>query len=33
LDDALRARLVGRGFEVAARSGWESRVDTFLELC
>jgi len=33
LDDALRARLVGRGFEVAARSGWESRVDAFLELC
>jgi phosphatidylinositol alpha-1,6-mannosyltransferase len=33
LDDALRAQLVRQGFEIASRSGWESRVDAFLELC
>jgi phosphatidylinositol alpha-1,6-mannosyltransferase len=32
-DDALRERLVQTGTEVAARAGWDSRVDQFLALC
>ena len=32
-DDPLRERLVQTGNEVAARSGWDSRVDQFLALC
>jgi phosphatidylinositol alpha-1,6-mannosyltransferase len=33
LDEALRVQLVRQGFDVASRSGWESRVDAFLNLC
>jgi phosphatidyl-myo-inositol dimannoside synthase len=32
-DDALRERLVQTGTEVAARAGWDGRVDQFLALC
>jgi phosphatidylinositol alpha-1,6-mannosyltransferase len=32
-DGTLRARLVQQGLEVAAHSGWESRVRAFLDLC
>jgi phosphatidylinositol alpha-1,6-mannosyltransferase len=32
-DDALRERLVQTGNTVAARSGWDSRVEQFLALC
>lgn len=32
-DSSLRQRLVETGSAVAARSGWDSRVDQFLELC
>lgn len=32
-DDALRQRLIETGRAVAARSGWDSRVDQFLALC
>lgn len=32
-DDTLRERLIRTGSAVAARSGWDSRVEQFLELC
>jgi phosphatidylinositol alpha-1,6-mannosyltransferase len=32
-DDAVRERLIETGSAVAARSGWDGRVDQFLELC
>jgi phosphatidylinositol alpha-1,6-mannosyltransferase len=32
-DDALRQRLIQTGNEVAARAGWDGRVDQFLALC
>lgn len=32
-DDLLRQRLIETGKVVAARSGWDSRVDQFLDLC
>jgi phosphatidylinositol alpha-1,6-mannosyltransferase len=32
-DETLRARLAATGSAVAARSGWDSRVDQFLDLC
>jgi phosphatidylinositol alpha-1,6-mannosyltransferase len=32
-DDALRERLVAEGEVMAARSGWDSRVEQFLALC
>jgi glycosyltransferase involved in cell wall biosynthesis len=32
-DDTLRQHLIETGSAVAARSGWDSRVDQFLALC